>query len=128
MEGVLIEDRKQDTLLYAGIIQVRITDWFFLQDKAELKYIGLQDAIINFNRTDSIWNYAFLEDYFSTPSKKKKKKAGIEFNLKKVVMNNVALVQKDAWIGQDLLIRIGKFDLDANDITLSGQTTSFSRT
>ncbi len=127
MEGVLIEDRKQDTLLYAGIIQVRITDWFFLQDKAELKYIGLQDAIINFNRTDSIWNYAFLEDYFSTPSKKKKKKAGIEFNLKKVVMNNVTLVQKDAWIGQDLLIRIGKFDLDANDITLSGKNINADR-
>lgn len=74
LEGVLVEDRKKDTLLYAGIVQVRITDWFFLQDQAELEYIGLENAIINFNRTDSVWNYQFLQDYFSTPSTGKRKK------------------------------------------------------
>ncbi|HEY6956891.1 MAG TPA: hypothetical protein VI385_16680, partial [Flavisolibacter sp.] len=41
LEGVLMEDQKHDTLLYAGLFQVRITDWFVFKDKAELKYIGL---------------------------------------------------------------------------------------
>ena len=27
--GVLIEDRDRDTILYAGQVRVRITDWFF---------------------------------------------------------------------------------------------------
>src|SRR3954466_4724922 len=40
LEGVLVEDQKRDTLLYAGKFQVRITDWFFFKDKADLKYIG----------------------------------------------------------------------------------------
>ena len=39
--GFLIRDQYKDTLLYAGTFRVRITDWFFLQKKAELKYIGL---------------------------------------------------------------------------------------
>ena len=29
IEGILVEDRKQDTLLYAGLAKVNITDWFF---------------------------------------------------------------------------------------------------
>lgn len=31
LEGVYIEDHHKDTLLYAGALQVRITDWFFIQ-------------------------------------------------------------------------------------------------
>ena len=31
MEGVLVEDRKKDTLLYAGTAKVNITDWFFFK-------------------------------------------------------------------------------------------------
>jgi hypothetical protein len=128
LEGVLVEDRKRDTILYAGIVQVRITDWFFLQDKAELKYIGLENAIINFSRTDSVWNYQFLQDYFAQPSTgKKKKKAGIEFNLKKVIFHNVTFNQKDAWAGNDLFLKAESLDLDANEITLTGKTINASR-
>ncbi len=119
LEGVLVEDQKKDTLLYAGVVQVRITDWFFLKDEAELKYIGLENAVVKLNRTDSVWNYAFLEKYFaSSPSGQKK--AGIEFNLKRVVMNNVSFEQKDAWVGNDLYARVGHLNLDARKITLTG--------
>ena len=49
LEGVLVEDQKRDTLLAAGLVQVRITDWFFFKDKADLKYIGLENAVITVN-------------------------------------------------------------------------------
>lgn len=121
LEGVLVEDRKKDTLLYAGLMQLRITDWFFLKEKADIEYIGLKDAIVHFNRTDSVWNYAFLEAYFSSPGGGKKK-AGIEFNLKKVILENVSFVKKDAWIGADLYASVKGLNLDANDITISRKT------
>ncbi len=127
LKDVLVEDRKRDTLLYAGVVQVRITDWFFLQDKVELKYIGLENAIINFYRNDSVWNYQFLQDYFATPSTGKKKKAGIEFNLKKVVLHNVSFNQKDAWIGSDLFVKTEFLDLDANEISLTAKTINANR-
>ncbi|HEY1112516.1 MAG TPA: translocation/assembly module TamB domain-containing protein [Chitinophagaceae bacterium] len=126
LEGVLVEDRKRDTLLYAGLVQVRITDWFFLKNKAELKYIGLQDAIINFNRRDSVWNYQFLQDYFASPSTGQKKQSGIEFDLKRVVMNNVAFRQKDAWVGLDRFIRVDALDLDSRELSITNKTINIS--
>ena len=78
LEGLLVEDQKKDTLLYAGKFQVRITDWFFFKDKAELKYVGLEDATIHLNRTDSIWNYNFLEQYFSSSSSGSSRATGAE--------------------------------------------------
>ena len=72
LDGVLVEDQKRDTLLWAGKVQIRITDWFFLKDQADLKYIGLENAVAKFNRTDSVWNYTFLEKYFINQYKLKK--------------------------------------------------------
>jgi hypothetical protein len=125
LEGVLMEDQKQDTLLYAGQLQVRITDWFIFKDQAELKYVGLEDAQINLVRSDSVWNYAFLENYFSsssTDTTTTKKKAGISFDLKKVVMKNVSFLKKDQWIGTDMYVKVGGLDMDANKITISDKT------
>jgi hypothetical protein len=126
LEGVLVEDQKNDTLISAGKIQVRITDWFFFKDKAELKYIGLEDAAIYLNRKDSVWNYHFLEKYFSSTDTSTKKKAGIQFDLKKVVMKNVVFIKRDAWIGNDMVASFKSLDMDANEISLTGQTVDIA--
>ena len=47
LEGVMIEDQQNDTLLSAGKMQVRVTDWFFFKDKIVLHYIELGDAVIH---------------------------------------------------------------------------------
>ncbi len=121
LEGVLIEDRLRDTLLYAGTMNVRITDWFIFKKEAELKYIGLENAIIKFQRTDSVWRQQFIFDYFASPKTDTvKKKAGIVFNLKKVEFKNVSFVKKDGWLGNDLTAHVVAMDLDANDLSLSG--------
>ena len=126
LDSVLVADQKNDTLLFAGTIQVNITDWFFLKDKAELKYVGLSDAVVHFNRMDSVWNYNFLGKYFASSDTNTKKKAGIQFNLKKVVMNNVTFVQRDAWIGTDFTAKVKALDLDANEISLTKKTVNIA--
>lgn len=122
LENVLIEDQRKDTLVYAGLIQVRITDWFFLKDVAVLHYVGLENAVINLSRSDSVWNYHYLEDYFASPATGKKKSAGIQFNLQEVALNNVAFAQRDGWRGQDLIAKVGSLVLNANDISLKNKT------
>jgi hypothetical protein len=123
LQGVLIRDRNKDTLMYAGDVKVRITDWFFFKKKAELKYIGLENAIINFTRTDSVWNQQFFFDYFSSPTTGgPKKKASIEFNLKTVDLKNVIFSKKDKWVGQDMILKVGTLNLEANDLSLAGNT------
>ncbi len=127
LEGLMVEDRSGDTLLYAGDLQLRITDWFFFKKKAELKYIGLENALNNFQRTDSVWNNQFLFDYFtSTDTSKTAKKKGIEFNLKKVSLKNVAFVKKDGWIGNDMYLYVGRVQLDADEINFSRKIVEVS--
>ncbi len=48
LNGVLVKDQKGDTILYSGQVRVNITDWFFVKDKIELKYIGLTDTYFAF--------------------------------------------------------------------------------
>ena len=119
MEGTLVRDKQKDTLLYAGQLRVRITDWFFLKDKAELKYIGLEDAVIKLQRKDSTWNYQFIADYFASPKPKKQSQGGIEFNLKKVDFKNVTFIQTDNWRGERLTGKVGSLLLDADNMNFN---------
>jgi hypothetical protein len=111
LEGALVLDQKNDTLLYAGTAKLNITDWFFFKDKVTLNYVGLDDAVINLNRTDSVWNYQFLVDYFSGTKKTTTKKDGIELDLDVVELNNVRIFQQDKWKGQNMLVGFGSLDV-----------------
>jgi hypothetical protein len=121
LEGLYVEDLHKDTLLYAGLAQVKITDWFFLKDRAELSYINLSNAVIHTNRQDSVWNYQFAIDAFSSKSKDSSTKKGIVLELKHAEMHNIVVTQKDAWMGETQNIRFKNLDLNANEINFSKQ-------
>lgn len=121
MQGLLIEDHNHDTLVYAGEANVRITDWFFFKKNIELKYIGLQNAVIKMQRNDSVWSHQFLVDYFSSPSSGKKQ-GGTQLNLKKLDLKNVVFVKKDAWLGQNMTFAVSSLELDARNISLSNKS------
>ena len=119
LEGTLVTDQHNDTILYAGTVKVNITDWFFLKDKIVLKYIGLDNAVIQLKRTDSTWNYKFLADYFSSPRKKQpKKQDDIDLDLQKVEFHNIKLLQKDGWRGENMSLQLASLDLNAEEINL----------
>ena len=116
MEGLLILDKEKDTLIYAGAARVSVTDWFFFKDNITLNYIGLTDALINLHRSDSVWNYQFLVDYFSGSGNKKTSTASkpINLDLKTINFKNVRLWQKDEWRGENLLASVNKLNIHAN--------------
>jgi len=127
LDSTLIRDHQKDTLLFAGAIKVRVTDWFFWKTYADLKYIGLEDAIIKQQRTDSIWNYKFLADYFSSSDtatkadsikEKSPPKKAVIFNFKKVDLKNVSYINNDEWVGQKLGVKVGNMSLDADTIDI----------
>ena len=121
LEGVMVEDQKNDTLLYAGTARATVNDWFFFKDKISLENVGLDDAIVNMQRTDSIWNYQFLIDYFSSPKKKNSKSDDVEIDLKELHFNNIRFNKKDGWIGQDMIAHLGKLDLEMNLVNLKNK-------
>ena len=117
LNGVLVMDQKGDTLLSSGQIRVNITDWFFFKDKIELKYIGLTDTYIHLHRSDSVWNYQFLSDYFGGNSSSGKKT--IELQLRDIEISRLHLIKQDAWQGEDLELNLGGLSLDAEQMDLS---------
>ncbi len=118
IQGLMLEDKKGDTLLYAGEARVQITDWFFLKDKAVLHYLSLNDAVIKASRTDSVWNYQFLLDYFSSPKKSSSSSTGMSFDFKKIELNQVRISQKDGWVGTDLSFSLAAGAINAKIIDL----------
>lgn len=127
LEKTLILDRKKDTLLYAGALRVNITDWFFLKNKIELKYIGLDDAVIKADRQTPEWNYQFIVDYFSPetnqPSSKKKT---IDVNLKTISLKNVSIYQKDQWIGTDMYASVKSMRLEAEQLDIGRKSLNIN--
>ncbi|HXB96073.1 MAG TPA: hypothetical protein VNU70_12975, partial [Puia sp.] len=123
LEGVLVDDVNRDTLLYAGTVKVNITDWWFFKDKAQLQYIGLEDATIKLQRADSVWNYQFLVDYFSgnpeQAAKEKDTTRGMQLDLKEVELANIHVLKKDAWRGEDMDLQLKGLHLDADTINFS---------
>jgi hypothetical protein len=120
LNGVLVRDRKGDTLLYAGQVRVNITDWFFFKDKIELKYIGLKDTYVRFYRSDSVWNYQFLADYFGKGDTSEKKT--IQLFIRDFDVANFHLVNQDGWQGEDMELKLGALSMDAEQLDLSHKT------
>ncbi len=126
MEALLIRDKQKDTILYAGQLRVRITDWFFLKEKAELKYIGLEDAVIKLQRKDSVWNYQYIVNYFDSPSPSKKKKSAFELSLKKIDLKNIRFIQNDLWTGDITKVQVAGLSIDAEKIDFNKKMFSLS--
>jgi len=116
LNGVLLKDRQGDTLIYAGQVRVNITDWFFFKDKIELKYIGLDDAYVHLRRSDSVWNYQFLADYFGSGSSSESKT--IQLLFRDVDVSHLHLIKQDGWRGEDMELTLGALSLDAEQLDL----------
>lgn len=117
-EGILIEDQQKDTLLYADAVKANVTDWFIFKDRVELKNIELKDAVVNMHRTDSVWNYQFLVDYFASPNSNKAKK-NLNLDLRELHFTNVQFNKKDGWIGQNQIASLKRLDLTTDSLNLN---------
>ncbi len=122
IQGVYIEDQSHDTLLYAGEIQVRITDILFSKNTTTLHYAALQNTYVHLYRTASskVWNYDFIADAFSTGKKSTKTKSKpIEFDFKKIELENVRIHMDDSWVGEDLDFDIGRLGVNAREFDMT---------
>lgn len=137
IKGVLIRDQNKDTILHAGALKIRITDYFFLKNKADLTYVGLEDAVVKLQRLkDSTWNYQFIIDYFEgsdtvktddltqvAASKKENKKKPFQLGLKKIDLKKVSFLQNDLWVGERMFIKVGSLFAETDQVDFSN--TSF---
>ncbi len=138
LNGLYIADKSKDTLLYAGNVQMSITDWFFLKkEKPEISFIAIENAFINLKRIgkDSTWNYGFILDSFAskntnntlTTHTKTADTTAIAFDLKKIILKNTKLIQEDEWLGKTIDAYIGDLLISANELNLKKKTFDVSK-
>ena len=127
INGLFVADKHKDTILYAGSLSINITDWFFFKDKTELKYFGLEDAIIKINRTDSVWNYQYIINYFASTNTSTKPNNNKEFQLKKIDLKNVLLIKNDEWRGEIITAKIGKLLVVADSLNFKTNKLYFNK-
>lgn len=126
LEGIHVEDRQGDTLLSAGRVEARITDWFFVKDDVPvLSYVGLHDAYVHLYRKKASeeWNYQFIVDAFDSGPKKKKKESSNDFelDLKKIDLRNVRFHMDDEWVGSNTDLDVGNLQVNADQIDLKNR-------
>jgi hypothetical protein len=131
LRGLYVEDRKGDTLLYAGEAEVKMTDWFFLKkEKPAITYLGLHHAYANLVRTagSSEWNYQFVIDAFNTGKKDTTVTQNeFELDLKHLDLRDVRFHSRDAWAGDDMDIDVGAAAFDGREIDLKKRVIDLRR-
>lgn len=125
LNDILVRDQKKDTLLFAGSLKLRITDWFFIKDKITIHYFGLSDTYINTHRTDSNWNYNFIIEALSSDKPTKSQPSTVELDLKEIELANIRYQTIDKWRGEDQLISIKSFKLGAKQFDIKQKKIHF---
>ena len=115
LEGVYFEDQRKDTLFSGGKIRVDIALFKLLKSKVEINYVELKDLHANVYRkgSDTTFNYQYIIDAFSSApdtTASKDSAAGMEINLKKIVLDNIGATFIDDQTGIDFLVHFGKFE------------------
>ena len=116
-EDLLVEDKKKDTLVYANFVSANVTNWFIFKDAITLKNIELRNAVVNLARTDSVWNYQHIVDYFKSPKKKKKTKP-LELDVKDIHFTNIRFNKVDRWVGQMMTASFKSLDVITDSINI----------
>ncbi len=127
LEGLTVYDSKEDTLLHAGLLELRVSNWFFLRNENELGPIQLEDGLVRIQREDSIWQHDKLLAQFLGTKKSGgagKKGGGQSFHLRHVELSRFKLEQRDAWMGQNIQASIDHLLLKAERLDLSDTTFS----
>lgn len=119
LERLLLLDKHKDTLLYSNRVSLRITDWFFLRSRNKINYLGLEGTRLHLERTDSTWNYAFIQRYLdSLPASKDKHKKPVRYGLGTIDIRNFDYVCNDKWIGEKMILSLDGMILDTRKLDL----------
>ncbi|TAD84906.1 MAG: hypothetical protein EAY75_12275 [Bacteroidetes bacterium] len=126
LQGLYVADKQKNTLLSAGEMRVHASDWFFKHDSAALHYVRLKNVEVNLQRTDSIWNYQFLTDFFGG-SKKEAGTNATALSLRVVDIENLMLRKMDDWRGRGLVVGVGSLHMEANQLNFSNSKINIER-
>lgn len=144
LKDIYVGDRRQDTLLSAGLVAVRLRMWGLLHNELDIREVQLSDLTARLTRglPDSTFNFQFIVDAFTSkePSPPATRPSTpMKLSLKELRLDKIRLVYQDSVTGNDLVTSIGHsvtrmdaIDLDSLHFTgkigLDNSTVEFHNT
>ncbi|MFK7806749.1 MAG: AsmA family protein, partial [Saprospiraceae bacterium] len=131
LQDVFIADQQNDTLVYAGAIDANIGILSLSQSQVFLNSIELENAVVKLNRpaTDSIFNFAFLNEAFAKSDTLQSAKVdtttsegGWIFGIGSVLLENIDFKFDDDYAGMNVQSSLASAEIDFEEMNLVGQT------
>jgi hypothetical protein len=125
LKNVYIEDRKKDTLLSAGVIDVNLYVLGLLHNNLDIKQVRLGDLTAKIKRElpDTAFNFRFIVDAFiGAPSAKTDttRSTPMKLALHDLVLDKIRLVYKDTVTGNDMEVYIGHNETKMDELDPAG--------
>ncbi len=97
LEGIYVEDKIKDTLLYSDIIHIDIADWSLKESFVDISQAQISNAYINIKKYegDSTLNFSHITDYFASDDKDTTKSSDFQVNVSAIALNNVNFIYQD---------------------------------
>lgn len=137
LEGIYLEDQKQDTLLYAGRFAVDTDLWGLFRKEIELNEISLKNcrAYIHRPENDSAYNFSYILKAFAGDSTDTATVNSWKINVEEIEFRNIRSRYNDYLTGNHLELTLGElevsistFDLDKMKIVVDKINLSDTRT
>ncbi len=121
LEGVYVEDQTKDTLLAGKQLKVDIDMMKLIKGQIQINEINLNGITMKVKRQlpDTVFNFQFIADAFSSPEKKPKDTTAIQMAIDKIIIDKTRIVYKDVVTGNDVDISLQHFDTRITTFDLS---------
>lgn len=113
LKNVFLQDQSKDTLLYGGEISVNINMIALLRKEISIKEIELNDITAKLKRPDSVFNFQFIIDAFSSEQNtvsQTEDTSSLKINIDRILLNKIRILYKDSFTGNDVDLALGHLD------------------
>lgn len=122
IDGLFLEDRQRDTLLYSGNTKVNIALYDLFKSKITINSVALEDATIKLHSTltNPIFNYNFLLSAFSDTTALAKtdtlSASKWSFSIDAVSLKNIRFTYNDEYSGMYVFASLRKSDFGVDEL------------
>jgi hypothetical protein len=123
LDGIYIESRNNDTLLYARHLGVDIGLFDLFDNRIHVNDITLEGAKIQLFRAeiDSVFNYQFLLDAFNKKPDTTAAETVWTFNIDDVIIKDTYFRMRDESARSDIELNLQDFALNVGDLDMENQ-------
>src|SRR5579863_5164012 len=114
IKNIYLEDRSKDTLVSGGKIEMDVSMFRLLHKELRINNLELDNVTLKIKRLmpDTVFNFQFIADAFSSPEKEPVKKdttAGFQFVIGDIQLHQIHATYHDDATGNDVYVNLGDF-------------------